>query len=245
MDTERRDELAHNDLADSTVALVDRLRPYLSTLALAALAAVGAGAAWTVISGQQAATKARSWDAMMTAINDRSPDALGEVARRYAGSPAAHWSQLFLADSAIAEGSQQLFADRARARERLNAAAGLYSGLLAERTTPLVAERATFGLAKARECLGQLDEARRGYETLVAEYPTSAVRGLAENRVAALSRESTRQWYAWFDEAKPASPDAASSGSPDAGSPAGPASSDSGSAQPGPDAGAAADTDGQ
>jgi hypothetical protein len=239
MDTERRHELAHNDLADSTVALVDRLRPYVSTLALAALAAVGAGAAWTVISGQQEATKARSWDAMMTAINERSPDALGEVARRYAGSPAAHWSQLFLADSAIAEGSQQLFADRARARERLNAAAGLYSGLLAERTTPLVAERATFGLAKARECLGQLDEARRGYETLVAEYPTSAVRGLAENRVAALSREATRQWYAWFDEAKPVSP--AGPVTPDAGSSAGPASS----AQPGPDSGAAADTDGQ
>jgi hypothetical protein len=228
MEAERRHELEHNDLADSTVALIDRLRPYLATLALAALAAVGAGAAWTVISGQQEATKARSWDAMMTAINDRSPDALGEVARRYAGSPAAHWSQLFLADSAIAEGSQQLFADRARARARLEAAAGLYSGLLAERTTPLVAERATFGLAKARECLGQLDEARRGYETLVAEYPSSAVRSLAENRVAALSRESTRQWYAWFDEAKPVTP----------AEPAEPA-------EPGTDAGAAADADGQ
>jgi hypothetical protein len=231
MDGERRHALEHNELAASTVALVDRIRPHLQTVLVAAVGVVLAGAAWTVISGQQEATRARSWDAMMTAISDRSPDALGEVVRRYGGTPAAWWAQLFLADSAIAEGSQQLFSDRTRARERLETAARLYSALLAEKTSPLVGERATFGLAKSRECLGQVDEARQGYEAILAEYPTSAVRDMAAQRVAALSRESTRQWYDWFDEAIAARPAA----------PAEPATP----AEPAPDTGAAADADGQ
>lgn len=206
MDGERRHELEDNDLAESTVALVDRIRPHLRTIALALGGAMAALAAWTVVSSQQAATRSQSWDACMTALSEGNPERLTDVIRRYPGSPAAQWSQLMMADGAIAEGTQLLFADRERARQRLDSAVGIYTGLLAERPLSLIAERAVFGLAKARESLGQLEEARRGYETIVAEYPESAVRGIAENRIAALSRESTRQWYDWFDGWKPAPP---------------------------------------
>jgi tetratricopeptide (TPR) repeat protein len=206
MDADRRHDLEENDLAESTVAIVDRLRPHLRTIALAVGAVAVALGVWTVVSSQQAASRAESWDACMAALSEGNSERLTDVIRRYPGSAAAQWSQLMMADAAIGEGTQLLFADRDRARQRLDSAVGIYSGLLAERPRGLIAERAVFGLAKARESLGQLEEARRGYEAVVADYPESAVRGIAENRITALSRESTRQWYDWFDGWKPAPP---------------------------------------
>lgn len=206
MDGDRRHELEENDLAESTVAIVDWVRPHLRTIALVVGAvAVGLGA-WTVVSSQQAASRGQSWDACMVALSEGNPERLTDVIRRYPGSPAAQWSQLMMADAAIGEGTQLLFSDRERARQRLDTAVGIYRGLLAERPRGLIAERAVFGLAKAHESLGQLEEARRGYEAVVAEYPESAVRSIAETRIAALSRESTRQWYDWFDGWKPTPP---------------------------------------
>lgn len=209
MDSDRRHTLEENDLAETTAALLERLRPHLATVSVAvALVLVGI-TAWTLIDAQRTAAGAASWDAAVTAFTERNPARLEEVVRRYPGSPAAQWSQLVLAESAIAEGSQLLFADRAKARERLENAARVYSGLLAERPQAMVAERATFGLAKARENLGEIDEALQGYRAVVAEHPAGALSELAGQRAAALARPSTREWYAWFAEQRPAAPPAA------------------------------------
>jgi tetratricopeptide (TPR) repeat protein len=198
MRSERRHELEENELAESTGALMERVRPHLRTLAFAALAAVGAAAAWSLISAQKIAARERSWDECMAAMAQGDVDRLAEVIRRHPDTSAARWSQMLLAESAIAEGSQQLFGDPARGRTRLEQAEQIYTEILAGRPSGLVAERAVFGLAKARESLGRIDEARRGYEALVQEYPRSAVREMAEQRIAALGRGSSREWYDWF-----------------------------------------------
>jgi hypothetical protein len=69
-----------------------------------------------------------------------------------------------------------------------------------------------FGLAKANEALGNLDEARKGYEVVLADHPGSAAASLAASRVAAVSRGATRQWYDWFAAQKPAPPAAPAEG---------------------------------
>jgi hypothetical protein len=165
----------------------------------------------------------------MAALGEQNRDRLGEVIRRYPGSPAARWSQMLLAEAAITEGSQQLFGDRERGRQRLTDAVDLYKAILDEKPGGLIGERAVFGLAKAREALGQLDLAKRGYESLVTEYPASAVRGLAEQRIRALSRPATRGWYDWFAAQKmsppPADPDEPVASPESAGEPPAPATS--------------------
>jgi tetratricopeptide (TPR) repeat protein len=206
---DQHDHHAENDLAASTVDLLAWLRPHLQTLGIAAAVLVGAYAAWTLIAAQRRATAERSWDDCMAALGEQDPARLEEVIRQYPGSPAARWSQMLLAEAAITEGCQQLFGDRERARQRLGNAVDLYTAILAEQPGGLIEERAVFGLAKAREALGELDQARRGYETLVAEYPQSAVRGLATQRLAALSRGATPEWYAWFSEQDMSPPPAA------------------------------------
>lgn len=218
-----------NDLAASTFDLLAWLRPHLQTIGIALALLAGGMAAWTLVKSQREATAERSWDECMAALAEQNPDRLGEVIRRYPGSPAARWSQMLLAESAITEGSQQLFGDRERGRQRLANAVDLYTAILAERPGGLIGERAVFGLAKAREALGELDLAKRGYESLVTEYPASAVRGLAEQRIRALSRPATGEWYDWFAAQKmgppPAAPDVPGASAAPAGEAAAPVTS--------------------
>ena len=57
---------------------------------------------------------------------------------------------------------------------------------------------------------GIREAARRGYETLVKEYPKSPLRGLAESHAATLARPATAAWYDWFaKDAKPTTTPAA------------------------------------
>ena len=236
MQSDRRHELESNALADSVAALADRVRPHARTIGLIAALAVVALAAWNLVESRRAAAREESWDACSAAINAGQPAAVEDAANRYAGTPAAQWARLILADAALEQGVQMLVADRPQGEQRLRAAESGYAGVLAAAPLAAVAERATFGLAKARESLGFLDEARRGYEVIVREHPAGPMRTFAEERISALGRESTRQWYDWIASQKPVPPaadgaapkpptPAAGPGEPGAGEqPAGPAS---------------------
>lgn len=203
-------DLEDNDLASGTLALVDRIRPHLGTLLLGVLVLFAGLAAWTLIKSQTTATLAAGWDECLAALAEGDPGRLETVATKYGGTAAGQWAEIVLADTALADGNRLLMTDRAQGARRLEEAVGRYTAVNAQRPGPLAAERAIFGLARTRESLGELAEAKRGYEALVAEYPESPFRGLAEERIAALARESTGRWYKWFesqpvaDPAKPA-----------------------------------------
>ena len=203
------EELGDNALADATLATIDRIRPYFGTILAGLGAALVALIAYGVVSSQAEATRKQSWDACLAAMSTSDVDSFNEVIRRYPGSDAARWAQLLMADAATAQGSELLFIDRQRAEGRLQSAVEIYSSLLAGRPQGLLGERAVFGLAKARESLGQLAEARRGYEAMAAEFPGDALAQVAAGRAAELGRESTRQWYDWFGAQKLTPPAAA------------------------------------
>jgi hypothetical protein len=198
-------ELEGNELAVSTMAVVDRIRPHagLITLTIVVMFAVLAGV--ILVRSQQTAEQAAAWEATIGAMTDGDPARLQEVTARYRGTPAGWWAELVLADNALADGNRLLLVDQAQAQARLAAAAELYASVNAQRPTAVAAERGIFGLARTRESQGKLEEARRGYEALVAEYPTSPFKPLAEARLAALSRPATQRWYKWF-ETTPAVP---------------------------------------
>lgn len=207
------EELGDNDLAEATLAIVDRIRPYFSTILAGLAAALAAFVAFGVVQSQAEATRTQSWDACMAALSSGDGDAFNEVIRRYPGTDAARWAELLVADAAAAEGAQLLFIDRQRAEGRLQAAVDAYSSLMSGRPKGLLGERVVFGLAKARESLGQLGEARRGYEAVAAEFPADPLGQLASSRAAELGRESTRQWYDWFGAQKIAPPASATNAS--------------------------------
>lgn len=199
-------EIRDNDLAEKTIEFIDRLRPHLNTLLLAAAGLLLAAVGWVLVSSQSAATRSQSWDAYLAGLSSGEVQSFDEVIRRYPGTPAADWSRLVLADMALTEGTELLFVDKDRAPPRLQAAVDLYSAILGARPTGMLAERATFGLAKSRESLGQLEEARRGYAAVAAEFPSGALAQMATDHAAELGRESSRQWYDWFAAQKIAPP---------------------------------------
>ena len=204
-------DLDGNALAEKTVEIVERLRPHLNTILLAAAGAVVAIAAAILVSSQAAATKAQAWDAYLAGLSTGEVQSFDEVIRRYPNTPAAEWSRLVLADMALTEGTELLFIEKTRATPRLQAAGELYSAILAGRPSGMLGERATFGLAKARESLGQLEEARQGYAVVASEFSSGPLARIAAYHAAELNRESTRQWYDWFaaQQIKPPAPPAA------------------------------------
>jgi len=198
--------LEDNDLASGTMAIVDRVRPHIGTILLITLIMFAALAVWTLIRSQRAAQRVAAWDECLAALAAGDPARLEDVVARYGGSPAAQWAELVLADTALADGNLLLMNNAERGRRRLEEAVGRYTSVNTQRPEQLAAERAILGLARARESLGELGEARSGYEALVAEYPESPFRPLAEQRVAALARGSTEQWYKWFESRSAAAP---------------------------------------
>lgn len=210
-------DLEDNDLANGTMAFLDRIRPHVGTILLVAAALLAALAAWVVINAQQAAQRAAAWDECLAALAEGDAARLEDVVARYGGSAAAQWSELVLADTALADGNRLMMIDPDRGRRRLQEAVGRYTAVNAARPVDLAAERAILGLARSRESLGELAEARRGYEALVAEHPDSPYAGMAGERIAALSSESTERWYKWF-ESRPAAtapPAGEAAGSPE------------------------------
>jgi hypothetical protein len=203
MQSDRRHELEENDLAGTTIELVDRVRPHLGSIVVAVGALFAALAAWTLVTSQQAAGQAQSWSACFAALTSGNGNGLADVIRQHPDTPAAGWAQIVLADSALQDGCDRLFTDRVQGSTRLEDAIGRYRQVLASRPTGMLAERAVFGLARANEALGNLDEARKGYEAVMADHAGGAAASLAAGRVAELSRESTRQWYDWFAAQKP------------------------------------------
>src|SRR5262249_55888920 len=63
-----------------------------------------------------------------------------------------------------------------------------------------VRERALIGLGRALESLsdGSEGEAVKAYESLVKDYPNSLYKQDAEDRIAALTKGSGQEFYAWF-----------------------------------------------
>ena len=209
MKTERRHELAKNDLADWLGERIEALRPYsgaVSASVLAAAVLIFAGVVWYQ---KREATASQAWEEYFSALEQPDPnksfERLEQVADDYpADSPAALWSRLSLADSQLSKGVDELFKDRTSARKALDDAIDHYRAVV--ETAPagsLLAERATFGLAEAYESKNDLEQAREHYREVLAEWPDGAFSSMAKSRLDDLDRKSTKDFYDWFAKQSP------------------------------------------
>jgi len=205
------EELAVEDnfLAEKAGEYLDAVRPHFRAILLALAGALLAMVTWIVVSGQREASRAASWDAYLSAVATGEGVRFSEVMNRYPGTQASDWSQLMTAEIALAEGVELLFQSRELAQPKVQAAAEVYADILKQRPQGMLAERATFGLAKANECLGQLDKARQGYEAVTTDFPASAMADIARNRATCLRAAGSQQWYDWFAAQKFTPPPAA------------------------------------
>jgi tetratricopeptide (TPR) repeat protein len=117
--------------------------------------------------------------------------------------PAGLWAEVSLADLKLGEGIESLFREKQAAQSKLRSAIQHYQAVIDEADDALLVARARYGLARAYESLGQLDEARKVYEQIVGSSATNAYISVAKLRLKDLERSSTQDFYAWFAKQEP------------------------------------------
>jgi len=208
MKTERRHELHTNALADWLGEQIERLRPYSRVAVGILLAIVVVLGLYAYLTRQSVAQTERGWQRYFQALDSLQqrgdPDPLTQLAQSsdYVRTPVGYWSALSLADYHLNDGINQLFNDRAVAQRSLREAISEYTQVATQTQLPLLAERATLGIARAYESVNDLPSARLAYEKLANE-SSGAFSAEAQQRMRDLDQDSTKRFYDWFFAATP------------------------------------------
>jgi tetratricopeptide (TPR) repeat protein len=206
MKSDRRHELQHNQLADAVEQWIEKARPYSRLLVGLVVLLAAVAVTFSYVSGKGKERISAGWDEYFEAVNGGDRVRLGEIAEKYAGTPVAPWARVVSADLALAEGCAKLFNEKAEARELLQHAVDNYQSVLSDDSDSALKQRALFGLGRAHEALGSLEnltKAREDYQKLITDFPDGIYTVAAKNRLADLDRTSTKQFYDWFAKYEP------------------------------------------
>lgn len=217
MKTERRHELQTNVLAHSLARWIEAAKPYSRAGTAILIALVVALFAWAYLSTQSSRRQADGWNEYFDAMGGRNPDPrdlLYDISSRYTGTIVAQWSRLTLADFQLDQGTGRLLQDRKMAREELREASEKYQALLLEATQPTILQRATYGLARAHEALGELERARGEYRSLATKWPGGPFAAAAKMRANDLDQLPTKNFYDWLAKYEPPPPLSTEPGTP-------------------------------
>ncbi len=216
MKSARRHELQTNWLADHLGQWLQESQPVLTKalVAIAAVAAIVAAYLWYSSSKQQ--SQAEAWRSFVLALSGQDTakiqSSLENVASDYGDSSAALWALVISADVDLGQGMQALFSDKANAINSLSSAAEKYEQVLTElgdgTSQPLLRQRALFGLAQAKEGLGEVDEAIKYYKQAADVDANAILTEQAKKRTEMLAQNDMKRWYFWFKRQEPKPPSA-------------------------------------
>ena len=194
MRSERRHELQHNELADWLFTAGQRIKPYQNAILAAVVGIVVLIVAWSWWSRSSAAQTAQAWTDLTNGMEGENLDALTRVIEAYPNTNVAHVATILVADTRLAQGCEQRFINRAVATKELSSAVTSYSAVLEQCRTPSLLERATFGLARAKEAQGDLEAAKKNYE-IVAKWPDGTYAAAASQRLDDLNQRETKLMF--------------------------------------------------
>lgn len=214
MKTARRHELQTNELADWLGDVLKTAEQYSRAIIASVVAVAVIAGLYAYQRYQSAAREAQLWDSYFRAYDLGGAKEMADLAEKYGETLAGQWARLNLADTELAEGTSQLFEDRAKATESLGKAVDHYQRLRKSAREPALQERATLGLARAYESQGRLEQAREEYKQLLARWPNGVYADFVQSRLADLERDSTKAFYDWFARQEKKSPVAGEPGTP-------------------------------
>jgi tetratricopeptide (TPR) repeat protein len=93
---------------------------------------------------------------------------------------------------------QALFNDKQNAEELLNDAQQALRAAVSGSTDRLLRSRGQFGIARAAEALGKLDEAVEEYKKVIEINESEAMTKKAQERIDSLSKPETKEFVSWF-----------------------------------------------
>ena len=193
MKSERRHELEHNQLADWLAQSTEQLRPHARIIAWTAIGLVVVLVAVLGWSRWSASVTRATWREFYAALDNT--EKLPEFAEKHSDNEAGQMAALILADRLASSAGYELFNNKTLAQDDNRKAMEWYSKVLSNPRKQIIEQRATFGLAQAKEIAGDLAEATKLYEQVRQRWPNSVFAIQAQDRLRDLGKQSTKAMY--------------------------------------------------
>ena len=203
MKTERRHELQENELAHLLVEQSTKAQPYVKILAGVTVLVAAVLIGWSYITSHSQAQQEAAWAAFYAATNTGDPSEFRKVAETYPGTLASGWALESAGDLLLNNGVGDLFRDKEQAAKQMDAARSTFEAVINTFDDEMLIQRATFGLAKTYESMGDLAKATEIYESITKKWPNAEFTQAAADRLDAINRPQAKEWYAWLSEQKP------------------------------------------
>lgn len=203
MKSERRHELERNQLLVWFLKTSERIKPYTNAILGAIIVVLLAVLAATFWMRYHEGQSGGAWDEYFAAMSSMDRTALENVAQKHPGTAAGHWALVTLGDLQLDSGCNLLFVNKTSANLELRKAVENYHAVLAQAANPALQERAAYGLARAREAQGDLEQALKAYGEIVEKWPKGTFGEIAKERIADLKSKSTRSFYDKFAKYDP------------------------------------------
>ena len=199
---EHQEELKKNELANLLESKLEGVKPHAWKIGIIALGvfALIASAMYMIASGQ--AKSGKEWSdlflASYKAREDGSAKSLVNQADNLAGSEAGMWASQLSADQLFNEGARSAMQDRESALKKFELAKKSY--MMVRDGSDEVKQstrwrRATYGLGRSHEALGEFEKAKEMFQSLVDSAADSALGKAAANAIARIERPSSIAFY--------------------------------------------------
>ncbi|HMP77842.1 MAG TPA: tetratricopeptide repeat protein [Pirellulaceae bacterium] len=196
-------ELQHNELVDWLEAKFGHLRPHSSKIIFMILALVAIGVMVAFYLRARHEVYASQWERLNMELRQRQMDGqtrqFTDYAEEFPNDPASLWAWQFAADGELSAGLRMLVSQWDEGRRRLERAKTYYTRVLESTAakSPLLLERANYGLAYCLESLGDFEAAKQQYQKFIDQAPNSA---LAKPAREALQRINNPAWVAFHQD---------------------------------------------
>lgn len=192
-------ELKHNELADFLGHQVDHYRGYAKPV-------IGTLVAVAVLAGiyqysrvREAEREGALWAQYVNAVTTRDATSLKSIGEKNPNTITGGWAYVMLGDTKLGQAINELNSNRGEVRNDLQDAKDAYDKARSN-ADPEIKQRATLGLAKTLEALGDLTSAKNQYQEIVSKWPGTVFATQAESRLKDISRGSTQEFYKWLAE---------------------------------------------
>ncbi len=198
MNSERRHELQQNDLAIYLDKINRSIEPYSKLIAIVVGVAIVAGIAYALYRSEQTAKRSESTLQLIQAVGTQDAEVFLTVSDNYPNTAAGDWARLYQGQSYLSQGIQSLFNDRENAEELLSDAQQALRAAISGKKDKLLRSRGQFGIARAAEALGEIDQAIEEYKKVIEINESEAMNEKAQERIDALSDPEAKAFFSWF-----------------------------------------------
>lgn len=201
MKSERRHELQENILANYLARINQSIEPYSRPIGIAVAVLLIGGIGYAIYSSKVSEDRSQAtFELLMQQTGSQDPEGLASVSVKYPNTPAAAWAHLYQGSALLAQGTRTLYVNRMDAEDELKGASKAFRNAIAEGKNELLLSRANFGIARSEEALGNLDKAIAAYKECARIGESEEMVKACEERIAALSKESTKDFLTWFKD---------------------------------------------